>query len=304
MRIIITGGSGLIGRALTEYLTARGHELIILSRSPRRVKGLPHGARAVEWNAKTAAGWGELADGAHAIINLAGAGIADKRWTPERKRIIVESRISAAQAVIEAVEAAENKPKVVIQASAVGYYGDRADEKVDEQSPPGSDFLADVVGKWEQAAAPLADLTRLVVIRTGVVLTTEGGALPQLMLPFKFFAGGPLGNGKQWVPWIHIEDLVRSIVWLMDNDEARGVYNLNAPNIVQNKQLAKMLGKVMGRPAFAPAPAIALKLLLGEMAAVVLGSQRAQADKLIEAGFEFDFPHPIPALKDIIYNEK
>ncbi|MDJ0752479.1 MAG: TIGR01777 family oxidoreductase [Ardenticatenaceae bacterium] len=304
MRVLITGGSGLIGRALTPYLTAKNYEVIILSRHPQRVKGLPEGASAVEWDGKSADGWGHLADGAKAIINLAGAGIADKRWTPERKRIIVDSRISAAQAVIEAVEKAAVKPELVIQSSAVGFYGDRGDETATESSAAGSGFLADVCVKWEEAAKPLADLTRLVTIRTGVVLTTTGGALPQMMLPFKFFAGGPLGGGKQWVPWIHLDDEVRAISWLIENEDAAGVYNLSAPNIVRNKELVKIIGQALGRPSFAPAPAFALKLALGEMAAVVLESQKAIPAKLQEEGFEFQFPYPAPALKDLIYNKK
>lgn len=304
MRIIIPGGSGLIGQELTSALTKIGYEVVILSRSPTKVKGLPDGARAEEWDGASGSGWGHLADGAKAIINLAGAGIADKRWSDARKQVIINSRLDSTKAVIEAIEQAKDKPEVLIQGSAVGYYGDRGDEELTEGSSPGNDFMADVVTAWEAAAQPAADLTRLVVVRTGVVLTTKGGALPKMMLPFKLFAGGPYGNGGMWFPWIHIDDQVRAIIWLLENKKIEGIYNLASPQIVRNRTFARTIGKVLSRPAFAPAPAFALKAALGEMAAMLLNSQRTSAEKLVEAGFEFEYEQPLRALKDIIYSEK
>jgi uncharacterized protein (TIGR01777 family) len=305
MRVIITGGSGLIGQELTKYLSKDGHEVIILSRSPERVKNLPKGARAVKWDARTAVGWGELIDDDTAIINLAGAGIGDSRWTDERKKVILESRLNAAKAVIEAVQAAATKPKVVIQSSAVGYYGNRGDETMTESSAPAADyFLADVCVAWEKAIEPIANDVRLVIIRTGVVLTTQGGALPKMLTPFKLFAGGPFGDGQQWFPWIHISDEVAAIAFLLTNEETHGVYNLSAPNIMKNKQFAKVLGDVLNRPSFIPAPAPALRLALGEMAALVLDGQRAVSNKLQDAGFTFAYGEAKPALQDIIANER
>lgn len=304
MRVIITGGSGLIGRELTKRLSTDGHEVIILSRSPRKVKGLPTNARAVKWDARTAAGWGELADGADAIINLAGANIGAQRWTEERKKVILDSRIHAGKAVVEAVQAAENKPKVVIQASAVGYYGDRGDELLTEESSAGDNFLAHVCIEWEKAIQPIADMVRLVIVRTGVVLTTTDGALQRMMLPFKLFAGGPLGSGKQWFPWIHLDDEVRAILFLLNDENAAGTYNLASPHIMTNGNFVKVLGDVMNRPAFVPAPAFALKIALGEMADLVLDSQRMMSTKLQSAGFDFAYPNAKEALDDLVKNNK
>lgn len=317
MRVIITGGSGTIGRALTSALTARGDEVIILSRSPERVKNLPAGARAVKWDSRTAEGWGHLADGAGAVVNLAGAGIADKRWTPERKELILNSRLDATRATVAAIEAAENRPAVLIQGSAVGFYGDRGDETLTEHAAPGDGFVADVVKAWEEAAEPAAALTRLVTIRTGVVLTTESGALPRIVFPPKIWTGGSLGgekklvpalfivgSGRQWISWIHIEDEVAAILWLIDNDGASGPYNLTAPDVTTNKQLTKAIGKVLNRPALPLAPPFLLKLILGELAATVLEGQRVVPHRLVAEGFTFRHPHPVPALRDILYNDK
>ena len=304
MRVIIPGGSGLIGRELTTALTKKGYEVFVLSRSPQKVKDLPAGAQVEAWDGVSADGWGQLADGAKAIINLAGAGIADKRWSDSRKKVIIDSRIASTKAVIEAIEQAKVKPEVLLQGSAVGYYGNRADEELTENSAPGRGFLADVTIQWEAAAQPAADLTRLVLLRTGVVLTTKGGALPKMMLPFKMFAGGPFGSGGMWFPWIHIDDQIRAMIWLLENNHAEGAFNLSSPQIVRNRTFARTLGKVLSRPAFAPAPAFALKAALGEMSDMLLHSQRTNADKLVEAGFEFEFDQPLRALKDIIYSEK
>lgn len=310
MRIIITGGSGLIGRELTKKLATNGDEVIILSRAPERVTGLPTNARAIKWDAHTAVGWGNLADASDtptAIINLAGASIGDGRWTDERKKIIIDSRLNATTAVVEAVQAAQNKPSVVLQASAVGYYGNRGDEILTEDAPPAQDyFLADVCTEWEAAIQPLVDdeQLRVVILRTGVVLSTKEGALPKMLTPFKLFAGGPFGNGQQWFPWIHLQDEVDAIIHLLRTDTATGPYNLSAPHIMTNKQFAQALGSVLNRPSFIPAPAPALKLALGEMAALVLDGQRAVSDKLQASGFTFAYPEAKPALRDLINNKR
>jgi len=306
MHTIITGGTGLIGRALLESLIADGHKVTVLSRSPQKHQGaMPAGAEMARWDGKSAEGWGHLADGADAIVNLAGEGIADGRWSEERKRRILQSRVDAGKAVVEAIRQAKVKPKVLIQSSAVGYYGASDDTPRPEASGPGSDYLSQVCFTWEASTAEVEKMgVRRAVIRTGVVLSTKGGAFPKLMLPFQFFAGGPLGSGKQYFPWIHIDDEVRAIRFLMENENARGPFNLAAPQPPTNKEFAQKLGKAMGRPAFMPAPAIAFKILFGEMSTVLLDGQRAIPQALEKAGFSFAYPEPVVAIKDILQKKK
>ncbi|CAN5643558.1 TIGR01777 family oxidoreductase [soil metagenome] len=301
MRIIITGGSGLIGRQLSSTLASDKHEVIVLSRNPAKVKDLPDGVRVEQWDGKSAAGWGELADGAGAIINLAGEGIADGRWSSERKQSIRESRIHAGLAVVEAIKQATTKPGVLIQASAVGYYGPCQDEVITEESPMGDDFLAKVCHDWEASSVAVSKLgVRRPVLRTGVVLSNQGGAFPKIVMPFKLFAGGPIGSGKQWLPWIHIEDQVRAIQFLIEQENANGPFNLCAPNPVTNKEFGNLLGHAMGRPALLPTPAFALKALFGEMSTVLLSGQRAVPKHLQELGFTFKFPTLEAALTDLV----
>ena len=301
MKIIITGGSGLIGRALTNSLTHDGHQVVILSRNPERVRGLPAGATVVGWDGKRAAGWAEHVNGAQAVVNLAGAGVANARWTEARKRQILESRINAGQAVVEAIQGVNTKPEVVIQSSAVGYYGPRSDESVPERSRPGDDFLAGVCQDWEASTAEIGNIgIRLVSIRTGVVLSLVGGAFPRLALPFKFFAGGPVGSGQQWFPWIHMADEVGAIRFLIEKETASDSFNLTAPKPLTNAEFAKVLGRVMGRPAFMPAPAFMMKLVFGEMSTVLLDGQKAMPYGLLEAGYQFKFPDAESALRDLL----
>jgi len=306
MRIIITGGTGLIGTELSKSLAVDGHEVIVLSRNPEG-KSLPDGVRAEKWDGKTAVSWGHLADGADAIINLAGeniagSGILPARWTKERKARILNSRTDAGNAVVEAVVAAKNKPKLVIQSSGVDYYGNVPDGVVTEDSPPGDDgFLAKVTVPWENSTAAVEqEGVRRVIIRTGVVLNKDEGTLETMLLPFKFFAGGPVGSGKQWLAWIHILDVIRSIRFLLENEEARGPYNLCAPESVQYKEFSKLIGQEMGRPSFVPAPAFGMKLALGEVADLVLNGRCAQPKRLLDAGFTFEFPDPQSALQDLL----
>ena len=301
MRIIITGGTGLIGRALTRSLSNHGYEIILLSRAPERARDLPQGTRAERWDGRTAAGWGTLANGAEAIVNLAGENIAGGRWTAERKRRIRESRIHAGRAVVEAVQEAAEKPRVVIQASGLGYYGCREEETITEETPPGDDFLAEVAIEWEASTAAVeARGVRRAVIRTAPVLSTEDGAFPRMIRPFRFFVGGPLGNGEQWFPWIHIADEVGAIRFLMKNSAAQGPFNLTAPNPLRNADFARALGRVLRRPAFLPTPAFALRLLFGEMASVLLGGQRALPKRLLDLGFSFRFPEAESAMRDLL----
>lgn len=301
MRVIVAGGTGLIGRALAEELTAAGHQIVVLSRRPEQVRGLTPGVEIAGWDGRTAKGWGSLVEGAGGIVNLTGENLAQGRWSEERKEALRQSRLQAGQAIVDAVEAAQKKPYALIQASGIGYYGPHGDEEVTEESPPGNDFLGRLAVEWEASTAAVEAMgVRRAVIRTGVVLSLAGGALPRLMLPFRFFVGGPLGSGRQWVSWIHIADEARAIRFLLENESTYGPYNLAAPNPLTNRQLARLLGRVLRRPAFFPVPAPALRLLFGEMADVLLTGQRAVPRRLLAAGFRFRFSEAETALMNLI----
>jgi uncharacterized protein (TIGR01777 family) len=302
MHIIITGGTGLIGRPLSAALVAEGHDVTVLSRNPDKVKDMPAGVKLAPWDGQSAQGWGQLADGADAIINLAGENLSGGRWSKEMKQKIRQSRTRAGKAVMEAISAAVVKPKVLVQSSAVGYYGtDTGDKAITESASPGNDFLSKVCFDWEASTAAATRMgVRRPVLRTGVVLANEGGAFPKLLLPFKLFAGGPLGNGKQWLSWIHIEDEVRAIQFALTNEQAEGPLNLAAPNPVTNSEMAKKIGEVMGRPSFVPAPGFAIKMALGEMSVLVLQGQRAVPAKLQALGFQFKYETIEPALRDLL----
>ncbi len=300
MKVLITGGTGLIGRNLCKALLNRGDQVVVLSRNPEGAKGMPPGVELRRWDGRTASGWGEIVEEADAIVNLAGENIASGRWTAGKKRRIRQSRLDTGKAVTEAIEAAAHKPRVLVQASAVGYYGPHGDEIVTEEDPPGEDFLARLAVEWERSTARVEALgVRRAIIRTGIVLAPEGGALPRMMLPFKFFAGGVLGDGRQWMPWIHISDEVGAILFLLDGD-ASGPFNLSAPEPVTNETFTRTIGHVMGRPTFMRVPSFVLKTLLGEMSGVLLEGQRAIPRRLLEEGYRFEFEHLTPALQDLI----
>jgi len=305
MRILITGGTGLIGRALIDLLLPEGHEIITLSRHPQ-CASLPAGITLARWDGVSTDGWAQWLDGADAVINLAGESIAGSatlpaRWTPERKRRILQSRLDATNAIVQAISAARNRPAALVQGSAVGYYGARLDDTVlDEDAGAGHDFLADVVRQWEAASQPVTDMgVRLAIARTGLVLSMAGGSLPPSLLPFRFFLGGPMGSGRQWQPWIHIRDEVRALAFLMTDARASGPFNLTAPNPVTNREFARVLGRVMNRPAFLQTPAWALRLALGEMAMLLLTGQRAAPKRLLDIGFRFEFPELEAALREL-----
>lgn len=306
MRVIITGGAGFIGRKLAADLAASGHEVIVLSRNPDRATDLPAGVRAERWDGRTAAGWGPLADGALAIVNLAGENLSGgsfppARWTPARKARIRDSRLDAGAAVVAAVTAAAVKPRVVIQASGIGHYGSRTDKLLTEADGPGDDFLARLTVEWEASTAAVAQQgVRHASIRTGVVLSPNEGALKQLLLPFKLFAGGPLGSGRQGFSWIHPADEIAGIRFLIENEQASGPFNLCAPTPSTNAEFAVVLGKVLGRPAWLPVPGFALRLALGEVATMVLDGQRALPRKLLDLGFKFRHPDAESALRDLL----
>jgi len=302
MRIIITGGSGFIGNKLSEELIKSGHEVIILSRSPSNTRQrLPNGITVEKWDGNTAQNWGSLVNQNSAIINLAGENLSTGRWTATRKEKIIDSRVNAGKAIINAIQLAKEKPRVLIQASAVGYYGVHQDAQIKESHPAGNDFLSDVCIKWEASTSEAEQHgVRRVILRTGLALDAKQGALPRLAMPFKFFVGGKIGNGKQYIPWIHIQDEIRAIKFLLEEDSTSGAYNLSAPNPVANAEFAKTLGKVMRRPSIFQVPSIAIKILFGEMSTIILEGQRAIPNRLLEAGFEFNFPNLEAALKDIL----
>jgi uncharacterized protein (TIGR01777 family) len=304
MRVVIAGGSGLIGRAVAAALAAEGHEPVVLSRDPGAVRGLPAGARAVRWDGRTPAGWEPLLESGAAVLNLAGEGIASGRWSAERKRRIRDSRVWAGRAVAEAVRqaaAAGRAPAALLQASGIGYYGDCGDQEVTEDRPPGRDFLAEVSVAWEAASAEVEALgVRRVVLRTGIVLDRQGGALAKMLPAFRCGLGGPLGRGRQWFPWIHVADEVGAILFLLANPAASGPFNLCAPRPVAYRDFARALGRELHRPAVLPVPRAALRLALGEVADTLLRSQRALPRRLLSAGYGFRFPDLAGALHDLL----
>ena len=302
MRVLITGGTGLIGSALIASLRDSNCEVTVLTRSPERNQALmQNGVRLVRWDGETAEGWGHLVSQVDAVVNLAGEGIANGRWSTERKERIRQSRVRAGNALVSAIRDAESVPKTLIQSSAVGYYGPGKDEIMTEQTSRGEDFLAHVCSDWEASTAEVEAMgVRRVVIRTGVVLSGQGGALPRMTLPFRLFAGGPLGSGRQYFPWIHIADEVAAIRFLLENEKASGPYNLAAPNPPQNREFVRDLGRAMGRPSFLPTPSFALQVLFGEMSTVLLDGQRAVPARLQEDGYTFIFPETVAALGDLV----
>jgi uncharacterized protein (TIGR01777 family) len=300
MQVVITGGSGLIGSEVARDLGSAGHEVVILTRDPTKA-ALPPNTRAVQWDGKTATGWSSLLDGNTAIVHLAGESIAAGRWSDAKKRRIRESRVESGQAVIAAIRQAKERPRVLLQGSAVGYYGPCGDEVVTESSPPGRDFLADICVEWESSTAEAEGLgVRRAILRTGVVLSRNGGALPRMAIPFRMMAGGSLGSGRQWFPWIHIADEVAAIRFLIEREDARGPFNLTAPRPLTNRDFSSALGKALHRPSLAFAPGFALRAVMGEMADMLLNGQRAVPQRLLELGYAFRYPEALPALRSLL----
>lgn len=293
MKIIIAGATGLIGEALVKRLAGK-HELVIFTRDVPAARKNFYGAgiHFADWH-QPPSHLAALIEGSEAMINLAGTGIGDSRWTESRKLSILGSRVQTVEALHKLLKAAEIKLDVIVQASAVGYYGFDENKTFTENDNAGQGFLAEVSQKWEAAAKHLDDITdRLVIIRTGVVLARDGGALPKMALPFKFFGGGKVGSGKQWVSWIDIEDEVEAILFLLNNANSNGIYNLTSPKPVQQKDLAKAIGEALNRPSWMPVPAFALKTMMGEMAEeLLLNGTKAIPQRLLDEGFKFHFEH-------------
>jgi uncharacterized protein (TIGR01777 family) len=289
MQVVIAGGSGFLGRALTRSLNAAGAYVTILT---RRVSG----PSQVLWNPAKPTGWTDSIERADVVVNLAGESITGARWTPSRKQALRDSRILATSALATAIAAA-GRPLVFLSASGIGFYGTADSHAFTETSPAGADFLADLCKEWERTALQAAPAARVVLLRTGVVLGHGGGALPELMRPFTFFVGGPIGSGRQPVSWIHLADWLQMATWAMSTASVEGPLNLTAPEPVNNAEFAQLLGKALHRPSFVPAPAFALRLLLGEMAeAAILRGQRVLPAKAQKLGYSFRYPRLEDAL--------
>lgn len=298
MNIVIAGGTGLIGQRLVRQLTKDGHHVVILTRSnPTSDSAL----RSQTWNGRDAGPWTTAIDEADAVVNLSGASVAGGRWTERRKRMIRDSRVLATRAIVHALARAPRKPRVLVNASGVGFYGSVEEETVNETHPPGRDFLAEVCRAWEGEARQAEKAgVRVALLRTGMVLDPSGGALTRLALPFRFFVGGPLGTGRQWLPWIHHEDMVGAIAHIISNDTLSGPINLTAPESVRMKAFCATLGRVMHRPSWAPVPAFMLRLLLGEMSGIILTGQNAVPDRLVAGGYRHRFAELEGALRDVV----
>lgn len=301
MRVVIAGGSGFIGRQLTRSLVGDGHAVVVLTRGADR-RADAEGVRFVTWDGCTGGSWAEALDGADALVNLAGENIANGLWTKARRQRILESRLLAGQACLEAIEQVSRRPRVLLQASAVGYYGDRGDTVLEENAPAGTGFLADVAQHWEASTAAAESLgVRRVVLRTAVVLGRDGGALPRMLAAFRAYLGGPLGSGRQWFPWIHLDDVVGAIRWLMECPDVAGPFNLAAPGTVTQRTWAEALGMGLARPARLRMPATLVRLFLGTMGReLFLASARVLPRRLLEAGYAFRFPSLSDALADLL----
>lgn len=299
MKVVITGATGFIGKALCSELV-KEHRVITLTRRPEKACDvLDESVDVVQWDAKTLSDWVKHIEGSDVIVNLAGANVASERWTGKRKEEIVASRINATNALVNALRDSTVKPKAVIQASAIGFYGFRGDEPLDEASGAGEGFLAEVCQRIENISKEFGySGIRTIVIRSGVVLGKEGGALPKMMVPFKFYLGGFWRPGSQWLSWITLADEIRAIKYLIENSSFCGVFNLTAPQPLTNRQFFEILAAVLKKPCWLPVPAIVLKTIFGKMAdELFLTSQRVFPKRLIDAGFEFKYPDMKGALK-------
>jgi uncharacterized protein (TIGR01777 family) len=287
MKIVVAGGTGFIGGQLVERLVARGDEVFVLTRRAAQVRA----GHPLVWDGRTTGAWAEDVASADAVVNLAGENIAGGRWTPERKQMLLESRLRATRALVDAIRKEPARKRVFVNASAIGIYGNRGDEEVRETSSRGSGFLADLVTQWEGAARDAEPVARLVILRFGIVLARDGGALGKMLLPFKLGAGGPIASGNQWMSWIDRDDVIRMIEWTIDREDARGIYNATAPAPVRSRDFAHALGRALHRPAFLPVPSFALRLLFGEMAdETLIGGQRVLPQRAEAEGFRFEAP--------------
>jgi len=302
MKIVVAGGTGFIGGALCHSLIGEGHQVNILTRRPEQVShqgDVP--INWVPWNGRDTGSWEQVLEGADAVINLSGAPIADARWTDARKQLITDSRVLTTRLLVRAMSQRHSKPATFINASGIGYYGASDDRRLDEGAARGQGFLADLCLAWEAEALRAAEFgARVVVVRTGMVLERDGGALPKMLLPFQFFAGGPIMPGTQWVSWIHRRDHIGIIQWALATPTVSGPINAVAPDPVTMKTFCEVLGRVLHRPSWLPVPGIALNILLGELGTLMTTGQRVIPANAMEGGYTFQYPTLEPALRAIL----
>lgn len=301
-KIIVTGATGLIGSLLVDELKSRKYEVIVFTRNPEKAKNkLPNADQFVKWTFNPNDEWSKSVEGVDGIIHLAGANIFGNRWSDSYKKEILESRLEGTKALVSAIEKSSGKPKVFIGGSAVGFYGARGNENISESESSGNDFLATVCKKWEDESR-LAEKfgVRVVTIRTGIVLDTRDGALKQLLLPFKLFAGGPVLPGTQWFSWVHIKDEIGLILHALENENITGAMNAVSPNPLTMKDFCKALGRALSRPSWAPVPGFALRLLLGEVASMLTTGQKVIPEKAIQTGYHFQFPDCETAIRNLV----
>jgi hypothetical protein len=300
MRVLISGGSGLIGTALTKSLLADGHSVWALTRRDPESDSAMKGLTFVRWDGRTTSGWGELVSEMDAVVNLAGENLAKWPWTKKQKQRFWDSRVNAGTSLTEAIRSASPRPKVLIQASGINHYGTLG-STADESTPPGDDFLACLTIAWEGATKDVESSgVRRCIVRQGVVLAPQGGLFSLMALPVRLFAGGPLGSGKQAVPWVHLDDVVGAIHFLLENDQTSGVYNLIAPEAISNADFYRALAQALHRPYWFRTPAFLLKLALGEMSVLVVEGRCATPNRLLEAGYRFQVEELGEAMKRLV----
>lgn len=311
MNIFITGGTGFIGRHLIDLLISSGYKITITSRKPESYGFLlSSNIKIIKWRGEISHELIEAIEESDAIINLAGENIAGDnmvefikiRWTSETKARLTDSRVGLGRIITEAIKKARKKPKLLIQASAVGYYGNAGNDILTEDSPPGNDFLANLCVEWENSTKAIEafGIRRLVIRTAGMVMGNKKGSFPHLVLPFRFFVGGPIGNGRQWSSWIHIEDQIHIIKYLIENDRTQGIYNLSAPEMVQNYQVSKIIGEILHRPSFIPLPGNILKIIFGDKSTLLTASQRQSSQKLQNSGYNFIYPNFRSAAENLL----
>ena len=300
MKVAITGATGFVGSRLVERLQEQGHQPLILTRNRATALNAFPNLEIVAYTPTESGSWQQAIAGCDAVVNLAGEPIAESRWTPKHKQEILESRRVGTQKIVEAITLANPKPSVLINTSAIGYYGTSETASFDEMSPAGSDFLAEVCQAWEEEAQKVKEAgVRLVILRSGIVLG-NGGALAKMIPPFKLFAGGPLGTGKQWFSWIHREDIVNLILFALTQPDVEGVLNATAPNPVRMSELCQAIGEILNRPSWLPVPSFVPEALLGEGAKVVLEGQQVLPKRTISKGFDYQYPIVKQALSEIL----
>jgi len=301
MQIVVTGGTGFIGWPLCAALCQEGHQVTLLTRRIEKQQACNSIVTAVEWNGRDAGAWEHCLKGADAVINLAGAPIADGRWTDARKQLLMESRVLSTRVLVEALSRSPSKPRTLVSASGIGYYGTRDDRVLDEGAARGQGFLADLCLAWEAEALRAAEFgVRVVTLRTGMVLERDGGALPKMLLPFRFFAGGPIMPGTQWVSWIHRRDHIGLIQWVLTAPSVSGPVNAVAPEPVTMNRFCDALGRVLHRPSWLPVPGFALQMALGELGTLMTTGQRVNPAKAISGRYVFHYPTLEPALRAIL----